>query len=67
MKYCRLCGDALIATCDRTQKSELVEYAGQEDMKTKPQLMWMYPTAEEQSDLCFYHQQMEQNYEAIIK
>jgi hypothetical protein len=56
MKYCRLCGDALIATCDKTKKSVLTEVVGQEWTKTKPQLMRMYPTAEEQSDLCFYHQ-----------
>ena len=56
MNYCRICGDVLLATCDRTQKSELKEYMGQEWLKTKPQLMWMYSTAKEQSDLCFYHQ-----------
>ena len=56
MKFCRICGDAIIATCDRAQKSVLTEFMGQEWTKTKPQLMWMYPTEEKQSDLCFYHQ-----------
>ena len=56
MNYCRICGDVLLATCDRTQKSKLKEYMGQDWTKTKPQFMWMYPTAKEQSDLCFYHQ-----------
>ena len=56
MRFCRICGASLISTCDRTKKSELVEYMGQEWNKTKPQFMYMYPTAEKQSDLCFYHQ-----------
>jgi DNA-binding Lrp family transcriptional regulator len=56
---CRICGAPLIATCDRNKPSELVEYMGMGWTKTKPQLMWVYPTAEKQSDLCFYHQQKE--------
>ena len=55
MNFCRICGDTLIATCDRTRKSVLTKFMGQEWTKTKPQLMWMYPTAEKQDDLCFYH------------
>lgn len=57
--YCRICGAPLMATCDRTKKSVLTEFMGMEWMKTKPQFMYMYPTAEKQSDLCFYHQNME--------
>lgn len=56
-RYCRLCNTILIATCDRSKKSELVEYKGQLWTKTNPQFMYMYPTAEKQDDLCFYHRQ----------
>lgn len=53
---CRICGGPLIVTCDRSKKSVLTEVMGMGWMKTAPEYMWMYPTAEEQSDLCFYHQ-----------
>jgi hypothetical protein len=58
LRSCRICGTHLIATCDRSKKSELVQYAGSEATKTKPQFMWMYPTAKKQSDLCQHCQTM---------
>lgn len=54
--HCRICGGTLVATCDRNKKSVLTEFMGMGWMKTAPEYMWMYPTAEKQSDLCFYHQ-----------
>ena len=63
---CRICNQLLLATCDRTQPSEPVEFLGTSWLKTKPQIMRMYPTAEEQSDLCWYHQKKEKNYEKRI-
>lgn len=35
MNFCRICKNALIATCDRTQKSGLREVMRQEWTKTK--------------------------------
>ncbi|MDO9592990.1 MAG: hypothetical protein Q7I98_07360 [Erysipelotrichaceae bacterium] len=55
MKFCKNCGILLIATCDRTKPSELVEWKGQEWTKKKPQFMWMFPTAKKQDDLCYNH------------
>lgn len=57
MQFCRICGQPLIATCDKTKKSEIVEWMGSEWTKTKPQFINMYPTARRQINLCFYHQQ----------
>lgn len=51
---CKECGQALIATCDRSKPSELVEFKGIKWTKGKPQFMMFYPTAEEQSKLCPY-------------
>jgi hypothetical protein len=51
---CRICNHPLIATCDRSKPSQLVHYKGREETKTKPQYMWVFPTAEEQSSLCPY-------------
>lgn len=56
MKFCKICNALLISTCDRTKKSRLVKWKGQEATKTNPQFMHMYPIAKEQSNLCFYHQ-----------
>ncbi|MCK4330912.1 hypothetical protein KAX02_13865 [candidate division WOR-3 bacterium] len=67
MKFCKYrftegplrgltCDAPLIATCNRSKSSELIEFKGREWTKKKPQKMAMYPTAEEQSDLCFWHQ-----------
>jgi hypothetical protein len=50
------CGEPLIATCDRSKLSSLIEFRGQEWTKKKLQRMNMYPEAEEQEDLCFWHQ-----------
>lgn len=51
-----ICGTPLIATCDRSKSSELTEFRGTEWTKKNPQKIMLYPTAEEQSDLCFWHQ-----------
>lgn len=58
MIFCEICNSPVVATCDRTQKSELIPYKGESGLKTKPQFMWMYPTAKVQNKLCFYHQQL---------
>ena len=51
------CGTPLIATCDRSQPSELTEFKGRDWTEKHPQTMMMYPEAEEQDNLCFYHKQ----------
>lgn len=51
---CSICDQLLLATCDRSKPSELVETKGIEWTKTKPQFMMLYPTAEKQSLLCPY-------------
>ena len=51
---CSTCNQLLVATCDRSKPSELVEFKGIEWTKKKPQFMWMFPTADEQSKLCLY-------------
>lgn len=58
---CRICNQRLIVTCDRSQPSKPTEFLGTSWLKTKPQFMRMYPSlpAEEQSDLCWYHQTQE--------
>ena len=67
MKFCKYrftegpsrgqtCDTPLIATCDTSKPSEPTEFKGQDWTKKKPQMMAMYPTAEEQGDLCFWHQ-----------
>lgn len=61
MKFCRVCGAVLTATCNKTQKSKLCEFKGRDWTKTKPQFMWLYPTARKQSNLCFYHQQKKED------
>lgn len=51
MRRCRICDQELIATCDRTKKSKLVLFKtgrAQDPITTH----MMYPTAEEQDDLC---------------
>jgi len=53
------CETPLIATCSRSQPSQLVEWRGTEWTKKHPQMRNLYPEDEEQSDLCFYHQQKE--------
>lgn len=50
------CGAPLIATCDRSKSSELTEFRGIEWTKKKPQKMMIFPTAEKQENLCFWHQ-----------
>ena len=66
MKFCKyrftsgpirglICGEPLIATCDRSKPSELTEFKGIEYTKKNPQKMMIYPTAEKQDDLCFWH------------
>lgn len=57
---CRICNQPLIATCDETKPSKLTEFMGTSWLKTKPQFMWMFPTAKEQSDLCWYCQREEE-------
>lgn len=54
VRRCRICCQPLIATCDRSKPSQLDKFKGREETKTKPQFMWMFPTADEQSDLCGY-------------
>ena len=49
---CRVCYQLLIATCDRNLPSKLVEFEGIQWLKTKPQKIMMFPTAEEQSTIC---------------
>ena len=51
---CWKCGQLLLATCDRSKPSKLTEFMGAGWTKTKPQFMWCYPTAKEQSKLCPY-------------
>lgn len=51
---CKVCGQLLIATSDRSKPSELVEWLGKEWTKTKPQRMWMFPTKIKQSKYCSY-------------
>ena len=51
---CSICNQVLIATCDRTKPSQLVEFKGRDGTEAKPQFMWLYPTAKEQSKLCPY-------------
>ena len=55
IRRCVICNQPIIVTCDKTKKSELVRFDGSTGSETKPQFMWMYPTAKEQSNLCFYH------------
>ena len=67
MKFCKYkftegssrgqtCRVPLITTCDRSKPSEPMEFRGIEWNKKHPQKMMMYPTADEQEDLCFWHQ-----------
>lgn len=49
---CRVCYQLLLITCDRSMQSKLVEFRGKQWLKTKPQKMMMFPTAEEQSNIC---------------
>lgn len=56
---CQVCGQVLIATCDLSKPSELVEVAGTLWTEKNPQFMWFYPTAEKQSTFCFHHQNPE--------
>lgn len=51
---CRVCGQVIIQTCDRSKPSELVPWMGQYWTKEKPQ-MNMYPTAKKQEMLCLLH------------
>jgi hypothetical protein len=51
---CSKCNQLLTVTCDRSKPSEFVEWLGTEWTKKKPQRMWMFPTAENQSKLCSY-------------
>ena len=48
---CRICYQLLIATCDRNLPKS-VEFLGEQWLKTKPQKMMMFPTAEEQPSIC---------------
>ena len=57
-----ICGTPLIATCDRLKPSELTEFRGTEWIKKNPQKMMLYPTAEEQENLCFWHQRKHTEY-----
>ena len=52
----QICGAPIIATCDRSKPSEPVEFRGTEWTEKTPQTMMMYPTADTQSDFCFWHQ-----------
>lgn len=67
MKFCKyrftsgslrgqVCGVPLIATCDRLQLSEFNKFKGRDWTKKNPQRMMLYPTAEKQDNLCFWHQ-----------
>ena len=51
-----ICGVPLIATCDRSKSSKPTEFKGIEWTKKNPQKMMMYPEADEQENLCFWHQ-----------
>ena len=51
---CSVCGQLLIASCDRDKPSQLVEFKGRLWTKTKPQFMMMFPTAEKQNKICLY-------------
>lgn len=42
--HCSECGQLTLISCDKSKKSELVEWMGQDYRKTKPQKMWMYPS-----------------------
>ena len=53
------CETPLIAICDRSKPSQPVEFRGQKWTKKHPQIISMYPEAEEQNNLCFFHQQKE--------
>jgi len=61
MRFCRICFAPIIATCDRSKPSEEVEWLGTSWLKTKPQFIAMFPEAEKQSDLCFYHKNFKQD------
>ena len=57
MRMCQSCFDSpVIATCDRSKPSELVEFKGQMWTKKNPQKMMLFPTAKTQSKLCYWHQ-----------
>ena len=45
LRSCRICGAHLIATCDRSKKSELIQWDGTSSTKTHPQYIWLFPTA----------------------
>ncbi|MCK4307860.1 hypothetical protein KAW50_06525 [candidate division WOR-3 bacterium] len=51
---CSMCSQLLIADCDRSKPSKLTRFKGRMETKTKPQFIWMFPTADEQNDLCGY-------------
>ena len=54
---CTICGQLIVLTCDRTKPSKLVEWMGMGWLKTKPQMMNMYPTAEKQEMRCLLHKE----------
>lgn len=51
-RRCRICNQPIIATCDRTKESELVLFKTGRAADPITTHM-MYPTAEEQDDLCY--------------
>lgn len=53
---CQVCSQVLVATCNLSKPSELVEVKGTLWTEKKPQFMWFYPTAKKQSTRCFHHQ-----------
>lgn len=53
---CRICFQPIISACDRLKPAERVEWLGQMWTEAHPQIIMMFPTAEDQPKLCYYHQ-----------
>jgi len=58
------CEASLIATCDRSKPSQPVECMEETKNYDRTWIMNMYSEAEEQNNLCFYHQQKEKKAQA---
>ena len=68
MKFCKYvfpdgpmigqtCGALIIASCDKSKPSKLVEWMGTLWTPKYPQKMNLFPTADKQSDFCHFHQE----------